>query len=308
MNHTCLFTEDQFTGCNNRGDFSCDFKFERSLYRAGFKTKASYFFGAKYSSYSKGCANDVIPDFHIVSETASRPRLNVGHVSRQWEIFSSGHWDGPLGGGNDKLRTGLMNSWMFNHKISFLFHEAWLKPENCKKMENVVPECDKESQKPAHRNILLSLTDGYAYHMNRQTFCKLTDDVMIDAQKRNTYMRDYPRVIKAAASYSEEEWERVYRSADGGFGRSSCTSEQDPHRCDRRPIGPDGLEDREPNNDVMMDRENYCETCTRIQVPNFFDTGETRTVVECRLPDEVKQEVQSNTNMDLWGNDKVRRR
>jgi hypothetical protein len=30
----------------------------------------------------QGCANDAISDFHIVSETADRPRMQCGHCSR----------------------------------------------------------------------------------------------------------------------------------------------------------------------------------------------------------------------------------
>ena len=61
FNHTCTWSDAGFTGCNNKGDWSCDFKLEASLYRAGFKTRLANFFGQKVSSYTKGCANHVIP-------------------------------------------------------------------------------------------------------------------------------------------------------------------------------------------------------------------------------------------------------
>jgi hypothetical protein len=39
-------------GCNSQGDWSCDFKLEQSLYRAGFKSRAALFFGLKVRSYA----------------------------------------------------------------------------------------------------------------------------------------------------------------------------------------------------------------------------------------------------------------
>jgi hypothetical protein len=232
--------------------------------------------------------------------------LNVGHVSREWEILSSGHWDGAMGGGNDKIRKGAINSWMFNHKIEYIFHETWLKPENCKRMPDVVDNCPADVQKPENRHILVSLTDGYAYNINTQKLCKLTDADMLEEQIKKTYMKDYPAVIKAANGYSDEEWERVYRSADGGFGRTSCTSDNDPDhsRCKNDgEVGPDGLLNKY-NEDVMLDRADYCESCRKIVVQNFFDTGENRTVVECRLPEEEEAEIRSKTNQDTWEMDR----
>ncbi len=35
FNHTCRNSEDGNLGCNDKGDWSCDFKFEQSLYRRG---------------------------------------------------------------------------------------------------------------------------------------------------------------------------------------------------------------------------------------------------------------------------------
>jgi hypothetical protein len=40
-------------GCDDHGDWSCDFKFEWALYRAGFKTRMALFHEMKISSYSK---------------------------------------------------------------------------------------------------------------------------------------------------------------------------------------------------------------------------------------------------------------
>jgi hypothetical protein len=51
-----------------------------------------------------GCGNEYVKDFHVISETADRPRLQCGFCSRLTEIVSHGNPDGPLGGGNDLLR------------------------------------------------------------------------------------------------------------------------------------------------------------------------------------------------------------
>jgi hypothetical protein len=37
----------------------------------------------------KGCANDYFPDFHVVAETATRPRLNCGLCVRQCEFINN---------------------------------------------------------------------------------------------------------------------------------------------------------------------------------------------------------------------------
>ena len=146
FNHSCLFSpEGESAGCNNKGRWSCDFQFEKSLYFAGFKTAINNnFFELRLSSYSKGCANDAVPDFHVVAETSNTPRLQAGHATRLYEVFSSGHWDGPLGGGNDKLRRGAVNGWFTSHKAEFLFWESYLDPLGCQGVPVVeaIPPCE----------------------------------------------------------------------------------------------------------------------------------------------------------------------
>jgi hypothetical protein len=39
--HTCTWSEEGSTGCNEKNDWSCDFKFEKTMYRAGFRTKVT---------------------------------------------------------------------------------------------------------------------------------------------------------------------------------------------------------------------------------------------------------------------------
>ena len=105
------------TGCNNRSDFSCDYKFELALTRLGFETDSKGFYG-RYSSFSRGCANAYVPEFHVSFETASRPRLHCFYCGRTDRICSQ-YWDGPLGGTNDHVRSGAVNSWFTNHKMEW---------------------------------------------------------------------------------------------------------------------------------------------------------------------------------------------
>jgi hypothetical protein len=147
LNFTCLFAKEGNLGCNGKHDWSCDFKIESALYLAGFKTKFSpTFYGGKISSFSKGCANDVIPDFHVSTETDRRPRLQCGLCTRLSEVESSGHWDGPLGGGNLPLLRGKINGYFFNHKAHFLFYEAYLKSYACLHVQGVTPPCEHHAR------------------------------------------------------------------------------------------------------------------------------------------------------------------
>lgn len=54
FNYSCFHSKDQDTGCNDVGQWTCDFKFEVGLYNAGFKSKyhPTYEYG-KMSSFSK---------------------------------------------------------------------------------------------------------------------------------------------------------------------------------------------------------------------------------------------------------------
>jgi hypothetical protein len=159
FNHTCLWTKNGTTGCNTKGDWSCDFKFEKTAYSVGFRSKYAYFFGMKISSFSKGCANDLFPEFHVTFETKSRPRLQCGHCSRLNQIGinqisnyifkfiylilflsihlsiylgAAKHYDGPLGGGNDAIRRNSINGWQFGHKGEWLLWDSSLNLDNCK--------------------------------------------------------------------------------------------------------------------------------------------------------------------------------
>lgn len=267
--HQCLYCEGQdMCGCNSKGDWSCDFKFEASAKRAGYRTDPqAQFHGGTISSFTKGCANEAWPDFHVVTESADRPRLQCGLCTRLNEIESSGHWDGPLGGGNDKLRPGTINGWLFNHKSQFLFYEAYLDPDACETVltDKWIPVCRRatllndavtRTSNPAQgrlgaskfermrtREHVVSLTDGYGYDVEERTFCRLTDQVQINEQRTKTYMKEYPELIRTLDEYSDSEWEDMYRHWDGGEGRSPCgdkikeKKEDAPERRECKPWG-----------------------------------------------------------------------
>lgn len=336
--HTCLYDEENGEGgCNNKGDWSCDFKFERDAYRAGFKTKMSYFYGMKMSSYSKGCANEFFPDFYVIAETDKRPRLQCGLCSRLYEIESTGHWDGILGGGNDALRRNAVNGWFFNHKTEFLFWESYLEPKNCKRLDFVppcVPQVDhllgggdgggvggggggggESSDKNAEVNHeerlkrfqgrqFISLSDGYAIDVDKGQYCKITNEGVLASQRAYTYMKEYPALIQAAESYTDESWRKSYISTGGGEGRFLC--HEGENKC-QHGEGEDGQGNREKrrgeDEDKFFEPEDYCEKhCKRVQVPAYDGTDKTRTVVDCRTELDILEEKRRNINQDTFEN------
>ena len=126
---SCKHTRFGGTGCDDKGDYSCDYKFEGVLSRIGFETEAKDFFN-RYSSFSRGCANAYVREFHVSYETAYRPRLHCFYCGRSDRICAQ-FWDGPLGGSNDLVRSGAVNSWFTNHKMQWCvpmqFHNySWL--------------------------------------------------------------------------------------------------------------------------------------------------------------------------------------
>lgn len=130
-------------GCNGGADWSCDFKFENILRHLGF-IGVSGGFHRPLSSFSQGCANDFFPDFHVTSESATRPRLHVGFCSRPDEIQGTDFtYDGPLGGGNDYVRRQAVNGWMINHKSDINYYEMYTERNACRKSESFVQKCDE---------------------------------------------------------------------------------------------------------------------------------------------------------------------
>jgi hypothetical protein len=278
LNYTCLYQKKGHLGCDGGADWSCDFKFEKALYLAGFKTKQSFaFFGGKMSSYSMGCANDVIRDFHVITETETRPRLQCGLCTREDEVESSGHWDGPLGGGNLLLLRGKINGYFFNHKMDILFYESYLREDGCRYLADVVDTCGDEQ---LH---LLSLADGYAFDLEHRTYCKLREtshQELIEQQYQVTYMKSYQRYIDLINQISDNDWLHRYKSFEGGYGRAPC--KEGNKNCNE-----DGQRKRVKNKD-MYERGDYCQQCRRISVPN--PELMINDAVDCRSIEEVERE------------------
>ena len=287
LNFTCRYPQN----CDSKkSQFSCDLTYEIAFDNAGFKTDANNgFWGDKYSSFSKGCANDYIPEFHIVSETSTRPRLSSGFCSRQNEIGAVGHGDGPLGGGNDRLRFGTLSSWMFNHKSEWLFFESYLNPKNCKKVNDLVLNCREDLQNELlstpKLSTLISLTDGYAFDLSDGLYCKLSKNELLDIQKKTSYMNEYPEYMKIANSYSDDEWHRLYLTSGQTWGRSLCPLE--PNKA----INQECLSDNMKPNNLIFEREtDFCGKCEIIEIKNYFGSGRSRKVVDCRSPEIIRQE------------------
>ena len=44
---------------------------------------------------------------------------------------------------------------------------------------------------------LVSLADGFAFELEKGSYCRLTHEDLIAAQKNQTHMSDYPEIIKS---------------------------------------------------------------------------------------------------------------
>jgi len=336
FHHTCMYSDEGNVGCNSKGDWSCDFDFETTLYKIGFQTPAQYhFFDLKISSYSKGCANDYVPDFHIITETDKRPRLQCGHCTRLTQIDAAGHWDGPLGGGNDKLHPGSLDSWFFNHKAEFLLFESYLKHDNCKRVDDIVPACSphvqnlhtradphfaegqkakgsKNAKSPpqydleaAHHEYrkstrqLISITDGYAFEIETGTYCRVTNAHMLMMQKEHTYMKEYTRYIALAKTYSKQLWEESYRNYSGGEGRSACGNKD--VKCDHgaHPLDGQQLRQMRPGEDewVYFENKDFCSQCREKEKHLFKKDFKS---LDCRTDWDIKEETRRQNNQDSY--------
>lgn len=155
------------------------------------------------------------------------PGILLGHCSRLNEIESSGHFDGPIGGGNDIIRAGCINGYFFNHKAQYLFYESFIKPSSCKRIDNVVPFCDipvefdnlsydelVEKLRKLSIDILV-LTDNLGFDSKNGIICKFSNRNVLEYQLKATYMHQYPFIIDAYTKYSEIDWLERYRSYDG---------------------------------------------------------------------------------------------
>lgn len=312
MNFTCWYNKaNSAVGCTDNADWSCDFKFEKALYKAGYTSKSHHFHNDMISSYTKGCLNNHIDDFYVIKESPSRPRFKVGLTTQADEIGNAYHWDGPLGGGNDLVKRGAVNGWFFNHKMPSLFYDLYLNPDNCIKVDHVVEPCGSlplaSRKNPAlaaaffksrksktgsnkggegHGGVdsnILSLTDGYAFDLDLQTFCTLTSKSSLEHQLKNTYMKDYPTTIVNINKVPHEEWWYNYLSFEGIEGMSSCVKHNCPKNSlsclqtstsnaagEKRPCPPSGVSPRPKNSEeAFFEVDNLCETCTSREVDHF---------------------------------------
>ena len=142
------------------------------------------------------------------------PRIQCGLCTRITEVNSMGHYDGPRGGGNDVVKLGAIDGWFFGHKAEWLFYEAYLEPKNCIKVNDFIPNCDiLPNHDKADDNVnwvrvgrnFISLTDGFAFDLVNQTYCKITDPALLLGQRQKTYMKEYSEAIAIANEYSTAE-------------------------------------------------------------------------------------------------------
>lgn len=198
-----------------------------------------------------------------------------------------------LGGGNDVVRLGAIDGWFFGHKAEWLFYEAYLESKNCKRVDDFIENCDipplhlekAENWVRAGRNFI-SLTDGYAFDLVNQTYCKITDPTLLLEQRQKTYMKEYPEAIAIANDFSAEEWETRYKATGTGDGRLPCT--EVPGKCKNE--GPDGMDNIVHNEQTlqrMFDKPNLCESCRKIEKSDFGYDKRTAITIDCRSEDEV---------------------
>ena len=148
-----------------------------------------------------------------------------------------------------------------------------------------MPVCDEELQhclesaktEESLRSCpLLSLTDGYAFDLYQGIYCILTNKVLIRKQKENTYMKEYPALVRSANKYTAEAWEHLYLTTHENFGRTLCKIEPNEK------VGKGCLEDNMKPTALLFEVHNYCENkCKVVEIKDFFHTGEIRKTVNC---------------------------
>ena len=202
--YTCLYKDDNAWegGCNSGPHWSCDWIVEKVLMEVGFTASSSSFFQQKFSSYSKGCANDVVPEFHVLTETAELPRYQILHGLDLDTMNSGEDWHGPMGAGNSPLFQNSQKNWFLNHKGQWLFYSSYLNASQCTKVDfKFPPDCE-----PADES-LLSLTDGLAFSVQGEHFCEVNEQAK-KLQETETYMADFEDIISRVKSIPEAEWDR----------------------------------------------------------------------------------------------------
>lgn len=278
------------TGCFG-SDWSCDYKFEYKMNEMGFKTRRNGYFNDSFSSYSRGCANNYVKDFHVTYETEFRPRLQCFHCGKSHEIESL-EWDGPIGGGNELVRMGAVNAYFTNHKANWLFYEQYLNPNACKKLEFLEfcnaemaeaqqdadqhsDERDRETMysKYKHGRRLVSLVDGIAIDLDTGIFCKLElNSTLASLQRTTTYMKDYSEAIQAASTYNSTYWDQQYHTQGQSQSRVFCK----PSHKDE--CTPDGLNWRKKDGNWFLANKKVCTGCKIVSTMLF---GLDKKAVDC---------------------------
>jgi len=241
LNYTCLYSEDGDQGCNKDDKWTCDARFEIALNKAGYKAKLfNQYADDVMSSYSKGCVNEYIDDFHIITETSFLPRFQCGLCTRLDDIESAGSSNCQLGSGNDVIRSGAINGWFLNHKAEFLFYESYINPRSCVYSGDITPICSSRHMRDFInirlgnnvRKSFISLVDGYAFDYNNDEYCKINPkNQIIKYQRLNTYMADYETFIELVNQYNESDFSLLYKQYSGTLGRDSCLVHNPSNPC-----------------------------------------------------------------------------
>ena len=292
------------TGCTG-SDWSCDYKFEYIMNTMGFRTHQNSFFNDSFSSYSRGCANDYVHDFYVTFETAYRPRLQCFHCGKTYEIESC-EWDGPVGGGNERVRAGAVNAYFTNHKAAWLFYEQYLEPDSCKKVD-FLDACNEEVEKSHekaelavdrneqerlyssvnHGRQLVSLVDDIGVDLDTGLFCKFSPtSIYSKLQREKTFMKDYEKVIAAAKSHNDSYWRYLYRTSGESQSRNLCSKDTSEKDC------PDGLKWGKKDSNWFLAPIDVCSGCA-IVTNDKLDRSGKRKAIDCTIKNDQKQRRRS---------------
>jgi hypothetical protein len=260
----------EWKGCNPEGDWSCDSEYERALFRAGYKAPSARFFGDAISSWSKGCANDDVPLFHIITETPTAPRLQCFHCGgtltepRPMYGAQASLLFGDLGGGNFRMMNdGAMGSWLVGHKGESWFYQRLYNQTSCAKPAfKFPPPCRVEGA-------IASLHDGVAFDSIRHIYCSLgAEGEMAKAQLTREPARKYTALIaaakvkgaKVAEQYNREQMEWV-RGWNEYFDEKGAEYQAEAKELGAAVLQGDAL--KKKLIDGLYEKPGFCQACKR---------------------------------------------
>lgn len=132
-----------------------------------------------------------------------------------------------------------------------------------------------------HRLRLVGLVDGIALDLQQNVYCELSDEAK-NKQKSYTYMRDYPKAISVAKSYSRKQWNAsYYRSVTVGSHPEICEN-------DSSSFCANGIRWPDKRSAKFLLPKDYCERCQVVgaNVGNGSDmNGRLRKALQCMLDD-----------------------